>query len=232
MISEEQLKKATLEAEEILMAAQSVDDACDHEFSLQFERKMEKLIRKRKHPVFCHPMFRAAAAIFLVVLLSSAVILSIPHAGASYKGLFYEQKDDEYRYVLTGYVDADDLRTYHLGWVPEGYTVYEESHSLSDGLIYYKHQENGVIMFSYRIQRKGDELNFSQSFRNVPSHQWKEATINGRSADLFEMYYSDGTSGYYIIWMNEDQSILFSICCQPMPEAIKIAENVIAKEKE
>lgn len=232
MISEEQLKKATLEAEEILMAAQPVDEACDHEFSPQFERKMEKLIRKRKHPILRHPVFRAAAAIFLVVLLSSAVILSIPQAGASFKGLFYEQKDDEYRYVLTGYVDADDLRTYQLGWLPEGYTVYEESHSLSSGLIRYKHQENGVIMFSYRIQREGDELNFSQSFRNVPSHQWKEATINGRSADLFEMYYSDGTSGYCIIWMNEDQSIIFSICCQPMPEAIKIAENVIAKEKE
>jgi hypothetical protein len=232
MISEEQLKKATLEAEEILMAAQSVDDACDHEFSPQFERKMEKLIRKRKHPVFCHPMFRAAAAIFLVVLLSSAVILSIPHAGASYKGLFYEQNGDEYRYVLTGYVDADDLRTYHLGWVPEGYTVFNESHSLSSGWIRYKHQENGVIMFSYSIQREGDELNLAQSFQNIPSHQWKETTINGRSADLFEMYYSDGTSGYCIIWMNEDQSILFSIRCQTMPEAIKIAENVIAKEKE
>ena len=232
MISEEQLKKATLEAEEILMAVQPGTEACDHEFSPQFERKMEKLIRKRKHPVLVHPLFRAAAAIFLVVLLSSVVILSIPHAGASYKGLFYEQKDDEYRYVLTGYVDADDLRTYQLGWLPEGYTVYEESHSLSGGLICYKHQENGVIMFSYSIQREGDELNFGQSFRNVPSHQWKEATINGRSADLFEMYYSDGTSGYCIVWMNEDQSIIFSISCQPMPEAIKIAENVIAKEKE
>jgi len=231
MISEEQLKKATLKAEEILMAAQPDAEACDHEFSPQFERKMEKLIRKRKHPVLCHPVFRAAAAILVLLLLSSAVILAVPDARASFDGLFFEEKDGDYRYVLTGYVDADDLRTYHLGWIPEGYTVREEEHSNSYGRISYRNQEKDVIIFSYRIQREGDDTQFGCSVRNV-KHKWKEITINGRGADLFEVYYSNGEVGYWINWMNEEQSILFTIQCTQMSEAVKLAENVIAMEKE
>lgn len=233
MILEERLKKATLEAEEILMAVQPDAEACDHEFSPQFERKMEKLIRKRKHPVFCHPMFRAAAAIFLVVLLSSAVILSIPDARATLKGLFYEHEGRTFTYVLTSYVEADDMRTYHLGWIPEGFSLTKEGHSDSQGSATYRNQDGKIIMYIYNIQREDCEFKISRSFVNNIKLRYKETTVNGLRANLFELRHSDDDINYAVIWMNEEQSILFEIYgARSEAEALKLAENVIAKEKE
>lgn len=229
MITDEQLKEAGRELDGALL--DSLPERGDLDFSRAFERKMNRLIYRKKHPVMSHPVFRAAAAILVLVLLSSAVILAIPDAQASFKGLFYEQKDGVYSYVLPGYVDADDLRTYHLGWIPEGYTVEEEMYNDSGVMVIYRNQDRRNILFQYQIRREGDDTQLSHSFRNV-KYKWKEITINGRGADLFEMYYNNGEVGYWINWMNEERSILFTIQCTQMSEAVKLAENVIAKEKE
>jgi len=228
MISDESMKEAALELDGMML--DNLPDRGELDFSPAFERKMKKLIYRRKHPVMSHPAFRVAAAILVLVLLSSAVILAIPDAQASFKGLFYEQKDGRYSYFLPGYVDADDLRTYHLGWIPEGYTVEEEMHNYSDGMVIYRSQDRKNILFLYKIRREDDDTQISHSFQNV-EHQWKETIVNGRSADLFEMYYSNGEVSYCIKWMNEEQSILFTIWCEQMePESVKMAENVIARE--
>jgi len=233
MISEERLKKATLEAEEILMAVQPDAEACDHEFSPQFERKMEKLIRKRKHPVLVHPLFRAAAAVLLLVLLSSAVILSIPGARASLKSLFYERTGRTFTYVLSGYVEADDMRTYHLGWIPEGFSVTKEVYRDTQGSANYRNQDHKNITLNYNIQREGCDVKISRSFGKNVVFRYKKATVNGLRADLFELRRSDDDISYAIIWMNEEQSILFEIFgARSEAEALKLAENVVAKEKE
>ena len=101
MISDDFMKEAALELDGMML--DNLPDCGELDFSPAFERKMKKLIYRRKHPVMSHPAFRVAAAILVFVLLSGAVILAIPDAQASFKGLFYEQKDGRYSYFLPGY---------------------------------------------------------------------------------------------------------------------------------
>lgn len=234
MISEEQLKKATSEVEEILMAVQPDWDACEPETSPKFERKMKNLIRKRKHPILFHRMFRAAAVLLLIILLSGTVILGIPEVKASFVGLFYEEKEHCFRYVLTGHVEADDLRTYELGYIPEGYTKINERHKSYGGNIKYENQDGAAILFDYHIQRQGGESELYYSFESS-NYELKDTIVNGHGADLFEMVSMSGRKVSHILWMNEDRSILFSINWIGMggSDDVRIlAESVIANETE
>ena len=84
----------------------------------------------------------------------------------------------------------------------------------------------------YFIKREGDDAQLSALFKNV-EYRYKETTVNGRRADLFELRYSNGKRSYVVIWMNAEQSILFEIFgARSEAEALKLAENVVAKEKE
>lgn len=232
MITDEQIKEAGMELDNLLL--DSLPQRGDLEFSKRFEKKMDKLIYRRKNPLVSHPVFRIAAVILLIVLLSSVVVLSVPDATASFNGLFFEEHDGDYTYVLTGCVAADDQREYDLGWLPEGYTVSNESRSDSFAGITYRNHEigyKGYIVFTYNIRREGSDTQHGYAFHNV-KHKWKEITINGRGADLFELCYITGEEAYCIIWMNEEQSILFRITCYQLSEAVKMAESVIAIENE
>ena len=230
MITEEFMKEAALELDGILL--DRLPERGELDFSPAFERKMKKLIYRKKHPVMSHPVFRAAAVILLIAVLSSAVILAIPDAQASLKGLFYEAKGRTFSYVLTGVVEEDDPWVYHLGWIPEGYSITEERYSENKGSVRCRNAEGEYIHFYYTIQREDSVTKISRTFTKSLGCRYKETAINGLRANLFEVQYADDDITYTVFWMNEDQSILFSIRCQTMPEAIKIAENVIAKEKE
>lgn len=232
MIPEEQLKEAALEADKILLAAVPEEENCDHEFSPAFEEKMKKLIHRRKHPVLTHPMFRAAAVLVAMLLLGGTLLLSVPEVQAGFKGLFVEEQEHRYRYALTGCVDADDLRTYHLGWVPEGYAVQIENHRDSRGFITYRNPERKAIYFSYGIQRKNEDAERWFSFSSMECRR-KDTIVNGRYADLFELRDTGGKISYSVVWMNEEQSVLFFISgARTEAEAVKLAESVISREPE
>ena len=88
-------------------------------------------------------------------------------------------------------------------------------------------------MYIYNIQREDCEFKISRSFVNNIKLRCKETTVNGLRANLFELRHSDDDINYAVIWMNEEQSILFEIYgARSEAEALKLAENVIAKEKE
>ena len=231
MISDDFMKEAALELDGMML--DNLPDRGELDFSPAFERKMKKLIYRRKHPVMSHPAFRVAAAILVFVLLSGAVILAIPDAQASLNSLFAEEKKGVYSYYLTGYVDADDLRTYHLGWIPEGYALIGERYVDSKGAANYRNQDDRTITLNYNIQREGCDVKISRKFIKGLEYQYKEATVNGLRADLFELRHSDDDIRYAVIWMNEEHSILFEIFgARSEAEALKLAENVIAREPE
>lgn len=234
MISEEQLKKATSEVEEILMAVQPDWDACEPETSPKFERKMKSLIRKRKHPILFHPMFRAAAVLLLIILLSGTVILGIPEVKASFVGLFYEEEEHSFRYVLTGHVDTDDLRTYELGYIPEGYAQTSERYESYGGKVKYENQDGATLLFEYHVQRQGGESEIYYSFKSA-NYELKDTIVNGHGADLFAMVSKSGRKVNRLLWMNGERSILFSIYWIGMNENDDVrilAESVIANEIE
>lgn len=230
MITEEFMKEAALELDGMLL--DRLPERGELDFSPAFERKMKKLIYRKKHPVMSHPVFRAAAVILLIAVLSSAVILAIPDAQASLKGLFYEAKGRTFSYVLTGVVEEDDPWIYHLGWIPEGYSITEESYRNNIGYISCSNPEGKRFQFYYTIQREDSDTKISRTFINGLGCRYKETAINGLRANLFEVQYADDDITYTVFWMNEEQSILFEIYNAPSEaEAMKLAENIIAKEE-
>lgn len=194
-------------------------------FSLAFERKMKKLIRRADHPIR-YRIVQVVACLLLAALLSGCTVLAVsPEARAAFEGWIRELFEGytEYHYIGEEKDSLGDI-IYQPTWIPDGYEVCSEYSDPWHVNIHYQNADEELTSFHYSM--------YSESL--VAQVHWGGAEVehifvNGYPADLY--LEPDPGDISVLMWMNDEVGALFTISA-PISgdELIKMAESVEARE--
>ena len=150
MISEEMLKKAAMEADQIIRDSLPAPAECEHDFSPSFQKKMRRIFRKANHPVI-YKLPKYAASFVLVVALASSTWLTVDaEARTAFFAWVREQYETyiEYRFGGQSQVDTIDAQ-YTPTWLPEGFSMLKCSVLSEKTHIIYENDSGERLAFLY-----------------------------------------------------------------------------------
>ena len=198
-----------------------------HPFSPAFERKMKKLLRRGRHPVW-YKALHAAACLLLALLLSGCAVLAVSaEAREVFAGWVREVYENAFVYRFYGEEQGESNAdtAYRLTWLPEGYREAERPDLAGMGNVLYRDDVGGLVVLGYAT----DPEAFSLSVYPEHAAVWK-TQVHGRPADL----YLDEQEGNrnLIVWTEEETGQFFYVSGpQGEDELVKMAESVEKVEK-
>ena len=203
-----------------------LEEAPEHTFSPSFERRMRKLLRRGKPPVW-YKSLHAAACVLLALLLSGCAVLAVsPEAREVFAGWVREIHENYFLYEFFGNEERESVSKeevlYQPSYVPAGYRIEYRSAS-SDSMIvsYINDRTNEIAMFACFSETE------SLVFQIVGENEiiYQKVQVNGLPADL----YLDSEEGEasVIVWVDEKNGAAFKITgVLSGEELIRMAESV------
>ena len=200
-----------------------------HTFSPAFERRMKKLLRRGRHPVW-HKTLHAAACLLLALLLSGCAVLAVsPEIREVFAGWVREIHDNYFLYEFFGNEEREAVSEedvlYQPAYVPAGYRI-ERRTVLTDGVVsigYINDQTNDIAAFTCFPDTSSSVLQVTGENEII----CRQVRVNGLSADL----YLDSEEGEanVIVWVDEQNGAAFRISGVLSGEELtRMAESVRA----
>ena len=206
MISNEFIRQATEEYHEESMSAIPTEKEIDHVFSEKFEKNMESVIKKNKHPQLKR-VLRMAASFALVILLAGGSVMAIsPTARAAVRGWLFGRESDAYVYRSTGSDTYEETITaYDLAETPEGYTLWQNIVMPNSSLVIYSEDETGRFLkvFSAPNDGSGALYLIPEDAALIPIQ------LGGISADFYLSNVE--TSSSTIVWTDPENDYLVTV---------------------
>ena len=224
MINEEVLKKAVAEADQAIRDSLPAPEQCEHEFSLSFQRKMRRIVRRAKHPVL-YQLPRYAACFVLAALLAGGTWLTIDaEARTAFFAWVREQYESYVAYRFIGEAPQEtSVAAYELTWLPNGFYLVDAQ--VMDGitLLNYADDAGQQINFSVMQGSGATSLFLTGDYGAVQSVQ-----VGSGTADFYEASQAEHASG--LVWVSGEENLCFCITA-PLPKdtLIKLAEGVQKK---
>ena len=226
MITDEMLRKAAARSNELYVDyfESTYDSECQHAFSLQFQKKIEKLKRKVRHPYFYSPLARVAS-IVLAVAVSVSIWLAVDvEAREAFFGWIKEVYETHFVYrYKDGSDDAASTKEYELTWIPDGYTEVLRDNTFGTVSVLYENDKGDLLKFRYAYNPDDDVLWFVDASQTAR----KSATVNGSAADL--LISTDPKIAGAICWVSADNTAFYISAFAEESDLIKIAESVQEK---
>ena len=179
---------------------QILDDASDtHEFSVEFERKMQKLIKRRNKPYYkiINTVGKRVACIIVIVLLASSVTVLSVDALRNAVADFFVNIYEKFSTVQSVNEDKTAPTTIE--------DIYAITYDLSDYDVIYEEKDN----YSYNITYIKDDvvIDFLQYTKdmydqnvNTENAEFSTISITSKEAIIF----LDNQSYHHLIWDNGD----------------------------
>jgi hypothetical protein len=217
--TEDTLKSAVKKADRYEMEALPADNEIDHEFSRDFERKMQKLIRKSNKSNTSRggvAWRRRAVALIAAIIILFASVMSVPAVRASVIEFItevYEQFTHIFFDESRSPRDAtDEFVRYEPTYIPEDF---EMVNIKADGLVLMEYEkENDFISYS------------QQRLENVSMH------INTEGVELEELEFKGFSAKYYsnrgvqnLLWHDGEYMYMVSSTLD-RATVLKIADSV------
>ena len=221
MITEEMLREAAEKASEALAAYYERDYNPDKplEIPSEFEKKIERLKRRAKHPVFYKTMHRVASIVLVILISGSAWITVDAEARAAVVGWVKEIYETYFVFRHDGITDTNTEPTdYRPTWIPDGYSEFRVNASATRTVVIYDNEAGEMIRFSF-IQDP-DETDW---FIDVSQAGIKNATVNGNKADLLIAQNSEEANA--IAWISDDTAFYVTGFVDES-DLVRIAESV------
>lgn len=224
MVTNVMLREAAGVAERSLLQTLENETSEPHRFSEQFERKMNKLVRRVKHPIQYNVMRSAAAILLVVVILFGMVFAISPEARAGVinwiKSTFFEYS----QYTGDGEIENAEYE-YYFPVIPDGYSELTAIDSDDGKTFVYVHKEGHVLQFSYAKGNRAHNL-----FVKTDLHSHIEAQVNGNIADVYITESTVETNA--IVWRDSKTDTLLCIIAKADKDSlIALAESVIKTQK-
>lgn len=179
---------------------QILDDASDtHEFSVEFEKKMQKLIKRRNKPYYkiINTVGKRVACIVVIVLLASSVTVLSVDALRNTVADFFVNIYEKFSTVQSVNEDKTAPTTIE--------DIYAITYDLSDYDVIYEEKDN----YSYNITYIKDDvvIDFLQYTKdmydqNVNTENAEISTISITSKEA--IIFLDNQSYHHLIWDNGD----------------------------
>lgn len=225
-ITDDMLREAAAEAGYALARSLPAPEACEHDFSPRFLRKMRPLLRTGR-PVR-HPVLRRIVAAGLALVVSVSVWLGVDmDARASLLSWLRTQRENGiFSYRFAGPDQQEAVPLYLPAWVPEGFVEAERDIlSSSFGIVYVAPDDN-YIMFDYFWMHDG-VLTEIVPFQNQEITTFS-VTVNGLPGDLYlSVDPETGRDSNNLLWFDDRTHICFAIDSSLDRETmLRIAESV------
>ena len=192
-----------------------------HEFSVDFERKMELLIKKsRKRQAFKKIKHSVASIILVLVSLFSIWMIFDTEMRAEFCSWAREQYENFFVYhyfpISSSDVSVDD---YMVTWLPEGYAE-GQSEVTDDTVLRTYASEKGEIIIMWYISESSDTyVSLDGDVHSEP------VDINGQEGHI---YWSGTDNHKSIIWIDDFDGVTFCIeSSEDIETVVKIANNII-----
>ncbi len=223
MITDEMLSAAATELAAGILASLPRPEDCEHVFSLQFERKMRRVIRRGNHPVVYRTLQRVASIVLILMLSFGALMVGNAEVRAAVLGWIRQRYAEEfYEYTFGGEADEATAAEYELGWIPEGYELNEYVDMESWKTYVYYNDTNNKMVFQYIVSDK------TTMYLDGVGYTEESVYVDGMKADLYIS--PNPLESSAIVWENKEEGVLFLIkACVDKEILIKMAWNVAQK---
>ena len=222
MITDETLRAA---AEEVAMAMLNNIPKETHSFSARFEKKMQRLLRRAKHPVFYQVMRYAAVIVLAVTVLFGAVFAVSPTVRAAVIGWVQSVFHEFYKYTSEETTPPDVEYEYYL---PESFDDYSLLTTIDeiDGKTYIYASTTGMMLqFSYVYGGK------TSMYVNSDNMERFGTVVGELAADVYIS--KTGTETNVIVWQDPSNDVLLVLSAFADKEELpQLAEKVQKREKE
>lgn len=223
-MNEEMLKAAAEEVSDCLLVSADASQLEEHAFSPKFEKKMDRLLRKKEFP-----WYRVGVAVAAVLALIALVVCATLSSAMDVRA----GEDEVVNSVLHGYIRSgrtedcrlDDLPEYELSYIPEGYSLEKVSQIADEVVCRYGCGNQAYLRLSYvGVSENPDHISYDSSvkyisvpFKNTRAHLYLNENRYGNSS---------------IVWTDPDTNILFEISFRgSREELLRLAYSVREKEK-
>lgn len=209
-----------------------------HEFSPEFEAKMQALLRgdktqenkeqetkgRKVKSLRSHRRFWVTAAMIVIALFTWLAFDA--KARAAVADWFESVIEGVFHYGFNGSAVGEEFPTYRLGWYPEGGWVEEEKEVPERRYdIFINYEGKDAVTFSYAKFDGGSAFNIDPL-----GHEMTKTIINVNGQEI-EEYYTPYTDDYNYVWMNEEENLYFIIWSTFDHDSnIKIIEDVLKKK--
>lgn len=225
--SDERLRAAAKIAGDAIMASYTADAEPDHQFSPEFEQKMDLLIRQA-HQKPRHTVLQKVASVILAIALVTGVWLAVDtDARAAVLGWIRAQYENIFHYYFDGDENTTSEQSYELGWLPEGYSFHHRSDMTGRANVIYANESGNIISLTYTTDLNTASLDI---FLMDDYSASARVEIGSIIADLYIT--SNADSSNIIAWENSEENALFVISAVEDPNTlVKLAENVVLEKK-
>lgn len=221
-LTDDMLRQSAAAARDAMLASLPEPEDCPAACSPRLRRRLGRLLRRQRHPVF-YSAARRAAACFLAVLVLGGGWLAVDQEARS---TFFQWSRQVYEtqivYRFAG--EPAERGVYRIGWVPEGYTEWR----VSEGAVvtvYYVNADGEIADFSYGPMQEGAAIAITDTDQSVI----KQVEINGFSGTLYLS--TNPASSNVLIWLDEEQGMFFSISGRlDESDILHIAESICLED--
>lgn len=240
MISDDMLVRAVFEADTAILNMLPDPSTCSHNFSLSFQRKMNRLIHKVKHLVV-YQVLRRVACIFIAFLLAACMFLTFnSKVRATVIDWIEERFNEFYHYFFVGedsithpelnithnVGDSSDMsgeKAYYLGWVPDGYVLMDSFETPGGETYIYVNSSTQILQFAYLY---GDST--SSVFTGKGEYEQKYISDGSLQAEI--LLSVDKSDSNVISWKSADGNVLFNIIAfVEEQDLVKMARSLSVK---
>lgn len=225
MITDEMLRRAASKSSEIYVNyyESTYNPELQHDFSLEFEKRIEKLKRKVRHPYFYIPLKRVASVILALTISISVWLAVDAKARETFFGWIKEVYETYFVYRYTDNKKSDVLSTkYQLIGIPEGYTELFVDENEDYYMAIYVDASGAMLTFKYT--HNSDETDW---FVDASTINKKQVDVNGCTADL--MISEESSNSNIIFWTTPNNTAFYISAFLSESELIRIAESVQEK---
>ena len=217
MITDETLQVA---AEEVAMAMLNNIPEETYSFSARFEKKMQRLLRRAKHPVFYQVMRYAAVIVLAVTVLFGAVFAVSPTVRAAVVGWVQSVFCEFYKYSSEETTPPDVEYEYYLPESFDDYSLLTAVDEENGKTFVYINANGEILQFSYL--RGSDEESY---FIETEGYTVSRDKVREYSAIIFISKTTEREN--LIVWQDYDKNVLFTISAfADKDKLLDIAEEI------
>ena len=195
-----------------------------HTFSPAFERKMKKLLRRGRHPVW-YKALHAAACLLLALLLSGCAVLAVSQeAREVFAGWVREVYETSFIYRFSGVertAAGDAFVTYRPAYIPPGFQMSDEFEESEVSSVTYRNAGDGLAVFN----RLSDTMTPVFQIERDGTEAYQRVLVNGMPAELY--LDRDEGENHVLLWTDEAKASIFRLSGPfDKAELLKMAESI------
>ena len=225
MITDEMLREAARESLEdyVNSLERDYDPEHPHQFSKEFEKKIERLKRRANHPVFYKTMQRVASVVLAILIGGGAWLTVDVEARATFFGWVKEVYETFFVYRFSGDADmSTKASNYEPNWIPDGYSKSRETDTGSRITIFYHNDAGQALRIHYVYDP--DETN---SFVDAVDGEIEKVSVGEYSADLILI--EDPAVANGLMWTDINNCAFYISAFLDEADLIRVANSIYEK---